>query len=103
VTAGMGAGILLHHSIANAFAPNLIDAIYCTVLGLVVTSLALSATLGAMVLSFTLSLVDHFRLYMLVAGGSSVVGALLFLMLGRRRDSDASADADRQSPDLSVR
>ena len=57
-------------------------AIYGTVLGLVVTSLALSATFGAMVLSYTLSLVDHFWLYMLVAGLSSTLGALLFLLLG---------------------
>lgn len=56
--------------------------IYGTVLGLVVTSLALSATAGAMLLSMTLNLVDHFWLYMLLAGISSVVGSLLFLLLG---------------------
>jgi MFS family permease len=63
--------------------------IYGTVLGLIVTSLALSATVGALVLSVTLNLVDHFWLYMLLSGVSSVVGSLLFLLLGRHR-SDAA-------------
>lgn len=58
--------------------------IYGTVLGLVVTSLALSATAGALLLSLTLALVDHFWLYMLIAGISSVIGSLLFLLLGRQ-------------------
>jgi MFS family permease len=64
-------------------------AIYGTVLGLVVTSLALSATIGALVLSYTLNLVDHFWLYMLIAGITSVIGALLFLFLGRQSSVDA--------------
>jgi sugar phosphate permease len=77
--------------------------IYGTVLGLVVTSLALSATIGALVLSYTLNLVDHFRLYMLIAGISSAIGALLFLFLGRQsvsQLSESSAVAPRQALDV---
>jgi MFS family permease len=58
--------------------------VYGTVLGLVVTSMAVSAALGAIVLSVTLSLIDNFRLYMLLVGVASAIGGLQFLLLGRR-------------------
>lgn len=59
--------------------------VYSTVLGLVATSLAISAMLGSLLLGITLRMVDHFGLYMLVAGGGSIAGASLFLLLGRHR------------------
>ena len=58
--------------------------IYGSVLGLVVTSIAISAALGAVVLSATLAIADHFSLYMLIAGASCITGATLFLLLGRK-------------------
>jgi MFS family permease len=57
--------------------------VYGTVLGLVVMSLALSAVLGALLLSVTLQIADHFRLYMLVSAVMCTAGAFLFLLLGR--------------------
>ena len=57
--------------------------VYGTVLGLVVTALGLSAVLGATLLSVTLSLVDHFSYYMLIAATMCTAGAALFLLLGR--------------------
>lgn len=70
--------------------------IYGTVLGLVVTSLALSATLGAVVRSYTLKFVDNFWLYMVVAGVSSVLGSMLFLVLGGQ--SATAGDGSEASP-----
>lgn len=57
--------------------------IYGTVLSLVVTALAVSAALGAAVLSFTLALVDNFNIYMLLAGVTSTAGGALFRLFGR--------------------
>ncbi|MDE8651635.1 MFS transporter [Novosphingobium album (ex Liu et al. 2023)] len=57
--------------------------VYGTVLGLVVACLAASATLGAVLLSVTLRLVDHFSAYMVIAGLASFAGGSLFLLLGR--------------------
>lgn len=65
--------------------------VYGTVLGLVVTSMAVSAALGAIVLSITLSLVDNFRLYMLLVGIASAIGGVQFLLLGRRAMQPAVA------------
>jgi MFS family permease len=64
--------------------------VYGTVLGLVVTCMALSAALGAVLLSFTLRLTDTFDMYMLIAGAASLAGGSLFLLLGRA--APAAAD-----------
>lgn len=61
--------------------------VYGTVLGLVVSALALSAVLGALLLGLTLRLVDHFSLYMLIAAVLCGAGAMLFLLLGHERVS----------------
>jgi MFS family permease len=58
--------------------------IYGTVLGLVVTALALSASLGSLVLSATLHMTGSFSAYLFVGSAFCLVGAALFLMLGSR-------------------
>lgn len=58
--------------------------VYGSVIGLVVTSMALSTVLGSAILSITLRLTDNFSLYMLLSGTASVTGAALFLLLGRK-------------------
>jgi MFS family permease len=60
--------------------------IYATVLGLVVTAMALSGSIGAVLLSLSLNSTGGFELYMLLAAGASLAGALTFLMLGRREE-----------------
>ncbi len=59
-------------------------AIYGTVLGLVVTSLALSASLGSLVLGAVLHLTGSFSAYLVIGAACSLGGAGLFLMLGRQ-------------------
>ena len=59
--------------------------VYRSVLSLVVTSLALSATLGSIVLSATLAATDSFDAYMFTAAAASLIGGALFLLLGRDR------------------
>lgn len=56
--------------------------IYGTVLGLVVTSLALSASLGSVILSATLHVTGSFSAYLLFGSAGCIGGAALFLMLG---------------------
>lgn len=66
--------------------------IYGTVLGLVVTALALSASLGSVLLSAVLHLTGSFSAYLLIGGLSSLAGAALFLLLSSREGpSDAFA------------
>lgn len=57
--------------------------IYGTVLGLVVTSLAVSASLGSVILSATLHITGNFSAYLLLGAAGCISGAALFLMLGR--------------------
>lgn len=56
--------------------------IYGTVLSLVVTALALSASIGSMVLSATLAMSGTFTAYLMLSAAACVVGAFFFLMLG---------------------
>lgn len=65
--------------------------IYGTVLSLVVTALALSASLGSMLLSATLAMTGTFIAYMMLSAAACVVGALSFLMLGPTRAPAAEA------------
>lgn len=58
--------------------------IYGTVLGLVVTALALSASLGSIVLSATLHMTGSFSAYLFIGAAFCIAGAALFLMLGAR-------------------
>jgi MFS family permease len=58
--------------------------IYGTVLGLVVTALALSASLGSIVLSATLHMTGSFSAYLFIGAAFCLAGAALFLMLGSR-------------------
>lgn len=55
--------------------------VYGTVLGLVVTSLALSASLGSIVLSAILHSTNSFSAYLFFGGACSFGGAALFLLL----------------------
>lgn len=64
--------------------------IYGTVLGLVVTTMAASAAIGAVVLSATLRAFDHFSLYLALTGVSSLAGGLIFLFLYRQRPEPAA-------------
>ncbi len=57
--------------------------VYGTVLGLVVTSLALSSVLGSVVLSITLRMFNHFSVYMFVSAILCCLGTGLFTLLGR--------------------
>lgn len=66
---------------------------YGTVLGLVVAAIALSATLGSILLSATLRVADGFHLYMFVAGTSSLAGGALFLLLGWNERGAAGTDS----------
>lgn len=59
--------------------------VYGTVLGLVVTSLALSASLGSIVLSAILHSTDSFSAYLFFGGACSLGGAALFLLLDPRK------------------
>lgn len=59
--------------------------VYGTVLGLVVSALALSAVLGSVLLGVTLRLINHYSLYMLIAAAMCAAGAMLFLLLGVER------------------
>jgi MFS family permease len=59
--------------------------VYGTVLGLVVTSLALSASLGSVVLSAILHNTGSFSAYLFFGGACSLGGAALFLLLGHDR------------------
>lgn len=56
--------------------------IYGTVLGLVVTALALSASFGSIVLSATLHMTGSFSAYLFIGAVFCLAGAALFLMLG---------------------
>jgi hypothetical protein len=58
--------------------------IYGRVLGLVVTALALSASLGSIVLSATLHMTGSFSAYLFIGATFCLAGAALFLMLGSR-------------------
>ncbi|MEJ6011667.1 MFS transporter [Novosphingobium aquae] len=64
--------------------------VYGTVLGLVVTSLALSASLGSIMLSATLALTGSFTAYLLLSAAGCLIGALLFLLLGKQGDPTVS-------------
>jgi hypothetical protein len=55
--------------------------VYGTVLGLVVTSLALAASLGSVILSATLHVTGSFFAYLLLGVTGCIAGAALFLML----------------------
>lgn len=68
--------------------------VYGTVLGLVVMSLGLSAVLGASLLSLTLALFDHFRIYMLIAAATCALGAGLFLLLANKPHADSAAEKE---------
>jgi MFS family permease len=84
--------------------------VYGSVLGLVVTSLALSATLGSIVLSATLAATDSFDAYMFAAAAASLIGGGLFLLLGRDRivasakqvGSTGAADPDKAEPEVGL-
>jgi MFS family permease len=67
--------------------------IYGTVLGLVVTALALSASLGSVVLSAILQMTGSFSAYLFFGGACSLGGAALFLLLDPRRALPAPAPA----------
>lgn len=62
--------------------------VYGTVLGLVVSALALSAVLGAVLLGLTLKMTDHFGPYMLIAAAMCALGAASFLLLENERILD---------------
>jgi MFS family permease len=63
--------------------------IYGTVLGLVVTALALSASLGSVVLSTVLHLTGSFSAYLFIGAAFCLAGAALFLTLGSREPYSA--------------
>ncbi len=58
-------------------------AIYSSVLGLLMPTAGLAIAIGSGLLSFTLTLNDSFRLFMLIAGVSAFVGGISFLSLKR--------------------
>ena len=59
--------------------------IYGTVLGPVVTALALSASLGSIVFSATLHMTGSLSAYLFIGAAFGLAGAALFLMLGSRK------------------
>jgi len=61
---------------------------YSSVLGLIVSGMALSASLGALALSVTLKLTDRFDLFILIGGMANIAGGSLLLFLPRRHAAD---------------
>lgn len=62
--------------------------IYNTTLGLVYCVSFLASALGALAISFTLSVADSFSPYLYFVSGSIAVGSLLFLLLPWSRDGE---------------
>lgn len=60
-------------------------AVYGSVMGLLTAVMSSSTSLGALLLSFTFTFTDSFVLFLSMSGGAVIVGASLFLLLGRPR------------------
>lgn len=67
--------------------------IYGSVLSLVVTAIALSASLGSIILGLTLREADSFDAYLTIAGTANLVGGGMFLLLARSPASQPASHA----------
>lgn len=63
--------------------------IYSTIVGIVVATIAVSSALGSVILSLTLAQWNSFAPFLLLAGASALIGALLLGRLGRIPRADA--------------
>src|SRR3546814_19207524 len=57
--------------------------VYCSVLGLAVAAVGIASAIGSVLLSRTLGATGHFTLFVSGSGLSVLIGAALFLLLGR--------------------
>jgi predicted MFS family arabinose efflux permease len=68
--------------------------IYGTVLGLMVASISLGSTIGALILSATLKSTGSYATFLVIAGVLALIGSLLFLLLPNKpKREDESAEA----------
>ena len=58
--------------------------IFSTVLGLSLSGLSFAIALGSIVLSLTLEMTGSYSMFLIISAVCSVVGSMLFLLLGRR-------------------
>jgi len=66
--------------------------IYGTVLGIMVASISLGSTGGALFLSVTLKSTGGYEAFLVVAGVLALIGSLLFLLLGKYAAGDAQGE-----------
>jgi predicted MFS family arabinose efflux permease len=59
--------------------------IFGTVMGVVVATITLGSTAGAVVLSLTLKVTDNYNLFFVIAGALALIGSLFFLRLPNQR------------------
>jgi MFS family permease len=57
--------------------------IYSTVLGIIIGSVALSASLGALLLSLTLKITESYTPFLVLSAAAAVLGGSMFLLLSR--------------------
>ncbi|HMP57267.1 MAG TPA: MFS transporter, partial [Novosphingobium sp.] len=62
--------------------------IYGSVMGLLTSIMSASASLGAILLSFTLARTGNFNLFLTIVGTTVIIGASLFLLLHREERAE---------------
>ena len=65
-------------------------AVYSSVMGLLTATMSLSTSIGAGLLSWTLSRTGNYNLFLLISGTAVIVGATLLLLLRREGKSEAA-------------
>jgi predicted MFS family arabinose efflux permease len=65
--------------------------IYSSVLGIMTAAIATSSSVGAALLSLTLKLTGRYTPFFIGSGVAIAIGSLLFLLLGKKRNAEVSA------------
>lgn len=82
-----GEGDVLPYLVARYFPLD----VFSTVFGLLIATIGVALTLGNLILAWSLQATNSFIPYLVVAAAGSLLGSLLFLLLGRERFRRAEA------------